>query len=132
MCTELRSPCSALARVGGLKVVSGSSAGERIIEFAEVADLLVLCDSTDHRWPSLIERRRAKGLRTVFEINDQFLALQAWNSTAAFFHSPEHRALTLEIASSVMVFSSPTRSWRTDLGCSNQTTAPSGISLPSA
>ena len=92
-------PCSALARVGGLKVVSGSSAGERIIEFAEVADLLVLCDSTDHRWPSLIERRRAKGLRTVFEINDQFLALQAWNSTAAFFHSPEHRALTLEIAS---------------------------------
>ena len=92
-------PCSALARVGGLKVVSGSSTGERIIEFAEVADLLVLCDSTDHRWPSLIERRRAKGLRTVFEINDQFLALQAWNSTAAFFHSPEHRALTLEIAS---------------------------------
>ena len=92
-------PCSALARVGGLKVVSGSSAGESIVEFAEVADLLVLCDSTDHRWPALIERRRVKGLRTVYEINDQFLALQAWNSTAAFFQNSEHRALTLEIAS---------------------------------
>ena len=51
MCTELRSLAAHL-QVGGLKVVSGSSTGERIIQFAEVADLLVLCDSTDHRWPS--------------------------------------------------------------------------------
>ena len=92
-------PCAALASVGGLRVVSGSSACARILRFAEIADLVVLCDSTDHRWPSLIQRRRARGLPTVFEINDQFLALQNWNPTADFFRNPAHRALTLEIAS---------------------------------
>ena len=91
-------PCAALAKVGDLKVVSGSSAAARILECAEVADLLVLCDSTDHRWPSLIKRRQERGLPTIFEINDQFLALQDWNPTAAFFRSPENRSLTLEIA----------------------------------
>ena len=92
-------PCEALAKAGRLRVVSGSSAAARILACAEVADLLVLCDSTDYRWPSLIQRRRERGLRTIFEINDQFLALQEWNPTAGFFRSQDHRALTLEIAS---------------------------------
>lgn len=92
-------PCEALAQAGQLRVVSGSSACARILASAEVADLLVLCDSTDHRWPSLVKRRTKRGLRTIFEINDQFLALQEWNPTAGFFRSQDHRALTLEIAS---------------------------------
>ena len=92
-------PCEALAKAGQLRVVSGSSACARILACAEVADLLVLCDSTDHRWPSLVKRRTKRGLRTIFEINDQFLALQEWNPTAGFFRSQDHRALTLEIAS---------------------------------
>lgn len=91
-------PCAALAEAGDLRVVSGSSAAARVLACAEVADLLVLCDSTDHRWPGLVKRRREQGLRTIFEINDQFLALQDWNPTAGFFRSQDHRALTLEIA----------------------------------
>ena len=58
-------PCSALARVGGLKVVSGSSTGERIIQFAEVADLLVSVTRpiiAGHRSLSVAGRRTSDGL----------------------------------------------------------------------
>lgn len=62
------------------------------------ADVLVLCKAVDPDLLPLLHRRRDAGLVTVFEINDDFTDVQAWNPHAAASARPlalhERRSVT--------------------------------------
>ncbi len=94
-----RQPCDALGEAG-YSVLSGHLGSPAIWVEAESADVLVLCDVTDVDLLPLVQRRRARGLTTVFEINDDFRSPQPWSRTAYLARNLLTRSLTAQLAAS--------------------------------
>lgn len=92
-----RQPCDALGGAG-YSVVSGHLGSPAMWLHAESADVLVLCDVTDVDLLPLVQRRRARGLTTVFEINDDFRSPQPWSRTAYLARNLLIRSLTAQLA----------------------------------
>ena len=92
-------PCRALGTLEGVTVVSGSLLSPTTHELARIADVLVLCEVADADLLPTLRYRDARGLLNVFEINDNVLHIQPWNSTAAFYRQPINRSLLLQLAS---------------------------------
>ncbi len=93
-----RQPCRAMADHAGVQVVSGCWLSSAMRTIAWRADVLVLAKTVDFDLLPLIEARRRAGRPTVFEINDDFTDLHAWNPVAPFYRSPENRALLSQLA----------------------------------
>ncbi|MFT3916597.1 MAG: tetratricopeptide repeat protein [Anaeromyxobacteraceae bacterium] len=92
-------PLRALGERPGVVAVSGSWLHPLARTLAETADVLVLVMTAEADLVPLVERRRARGLLTVFEVNDDALAPQAWNPTANVARDPFLRAAFLRTAS---------------------------------
>ena len=92
-------PCRALGELHGVRVVAGSFISPEAHKLLPVADLLVLCDVVEADLLPLLQLRRARGLATIYEINDDFQALQSWNPTAYLASNPFTRSLSSRLAS---------------------------------
>jgi len=92
-------PLRALGERPGVAAVSGSWLHPLARALAETADVLVLVMTAEPDLVPLVRRRRARGLLTVFEVNDDALAPQAWNPTANVARDPFLRAAFLRTAS---------------------------------
>lgn len=75
-------PSRALSRVEGVTVVECDVSHRFFLEVARAADVLVMA-GTDTDMLTLMQRRRAEGRVTVFEANDWFDDLHAWNPLLA-------------------------------------------------
>jgi glycosyltransferase involved in cell wall biosynthesis len=75
-------PSRRLARLPGVRVIDCHYLHHLLPELLEAADVLVLQFIHDWGLLGMIERRRAAGLVTVFEANDDFFDLQPWNPIA--------------------------------------------------
>ena len=91
-------PCRALGTLPGISVLSGSLLSAEVHPLLETADLLVLCDVVDVDLIRVVEQRRARGLPTVYEINDHFRAPQTWNRTAYLADNLLTRSLSAQLA----------------------------------
>lgn len=91
-------PCRALGQLPGIRVVAGSFISPEIHELLPLADLVVLCDVVEVDLLPVLHRRRARGLPTIYEINDDFQALQSWNPTAYLANDPFTRSLSSRLA----------------------------------
>ena len=90
-------PCSALGLIEGVRVISTTPLSPATPQLVADCDVLVLCDSADMEHLPLIRSRRALGLVTVYEVNDNFLGVQSWNSTARFYQNPAHQSLIAQL-----------------------------------
>ena len=91
-------PCFALAEHGDVCVMAGTWLSPIVQEAIHVADVVVMCQVAWYDFlPILAARKRAKQA-TLFEINDNFLALQSWNPAGGFYADPSNRGLTLQLA----------------------------------
>jgi glycosyltransferase involved in cell wall biosynthesis len=88
-------PCRGLGTVADVTVVSGTLLSTVIHDLVRIAD--VLCKAADLDMLPIVKSRRAENLLTVFEINDDFTAIQPWNPTATFFHTPINRSLVYQL-----------------------------------
>jgi tetratricopeptide (TPR) repeat protein len=91
-------PCRALGELENVTVVSGSLLSPVIHELLDEADVLVLCDVVDADFLPVIEARRRRRRLSVYEINDHFLAPQAWSATAYLAQNLISRSLSSQLA----------------------------------
>jgi tetratricopeptide (TPR) repeat protein len=96
---RLWQPGAALGRQPGTAVASITNICSRRAELVEGADILVLHLLGDPDLLPIITARRKAGRPTVFEISDNFLHFQPSNPAAAFYESPENRAIILQLIS---------------------------------
>jgi Tfp pilus assembly protein PilF len=94
-------PCAALAAASPeVEVYSGPYLCAEVRRRILQAEVLVLCQAVDvDLWP-LWQQRAAAGRANVFEINDNFAALQPFNEAARFYANPLIRSLTYRFADS--------------------------------
>ncbi len=91
-------PCFALAEHGDACVIAGTWLSPLVQEAVHIADVVVMCQVAWYDFLTVAAARKRAGLATIFEINDNFLALQSWNLAAGFYGDPSNRALTLQLA----------------------------------
>jgi tetratricopeptide (TPR) repeat protein len=91
-------PCRALGQLPGVQVVAGSFISPTIHKLLPMADVVVLCDVVEADLVPILRRRRACGLPTLYEINDDFQALQHWNTTAYLANDSFTRSLSSQLA----------------------------------
>ena len=91
-------PCRALGQLPGINIIAGSFISPAIHELLSVADVVVLCDVVEVDLLPILRRRRALGLPTIYEVNDDFQALQSWNPTAYLAENPFTRSLSSRLA----------------------------------
>lgn len=92
-------PCRALGQLAGVDVIAGSYVAPQVHPRLLLADVLVLCDVVEADLIPVIKARRLRGLPTIYEINDDFLAMQAWNPNAYLGNNPVSRSLSSRLAS---------------------------------
>ncbi len=86
---RLRWPARQLAaQAPTWRVINLASNAEERYAWAEKADLLVIAQSRDVDLLPIIERRRARGLKTLAEYNDNFYDPPPSSSVADVWHSP--------------------------------------------
>ncbi len=102
-------PCRAMAQRPNTQVVTGSFLNPLVHELLPLADVLVLCDVVEADLLPVMAQRRARGLCTIYEVNDDFQALQSWNPTAYLAANPISRSLSSQLAnvSDGVQFSTP-------------------------
>jgi glycosyltransferase involved in cell wall biosynthesis len=102
-------PCRALGQLPGVSVVTGSFLSPLVHKLLPVADVVVLCDVVEADLFPILRQRRARGLPTIYEINDDFQAPQPWNSTAYLANNPVTRSLSSQVAANCdgIQFSTP-------------------------
>ena len=93
-------PRRALGTIDGIQTVAGTILSPAMHTLMAEADVLVLCDAIDADFLPIIARRVESNLLNIFEINDNFLAVQPWNATAEFFRDETNRSLIYQLASS--------------------------------
>lgn len=134
-------PCRALGQQPGVDVMAGSFLSPQVHAKLLVADVLVLCDVVEADLIPVIKTRRQRGLPTVYEINDDFQAMQPWNPTAYLAHNPVSRSLSSRLASLCdgVQFSTPYLQQRfahlsehTDVFTNNLWSLPSVLSRPAS
>lgn len=101
-------PCRALGELAQVRVLNGCWLTPAMREACMAADVLVINKAVDFDLLPLVHARRAAGLPTFYEINDDFAALEESHPTRAFFAAVEHRSLLTQLArlSSGVQFSS--------------------------
>ena len=91
-------PCFALAEHGEACVIAGTWLSPIVQEAIHIADVVVMCQVSWYDFLPILAARKRAGLATIYEINDNFLALQSWNPAAGFYGDPSNRALTQQLA----------------------------------
>lgn len=91
-------PCRALGEHHGVEVASGTLLSPEMHRWMYDADILVIALAVDADLLPVLAERKRLGRPTVFEINDDFTAVQPWNPTGAFFAAQENRALAYQLA----------------------------------
>jgi hypothetical protein len=88
-CYRMRWPAAQLAQQDtSLRVINLDARAPERYYWAEHADLLVLFQSSDLDLLPIIEKRKARGLKTFAEYNDNFYAPQPWSPIAKEWSSP--------------------------------------------
>ncbi len=81
-------PGRALSAVDGVRVVNCDRLHRHAPRLLRAADVLVLNSVCDADLLPVLAERAARGAVTVFEVSDDFGAIQPWNPIYAFFQSP--------------------------------------------
>src|SRR5262249_51300365 len=79
---RVHAPARALAREDGATVVDCDLYHRQVPWLAAHADVLVL-HGLNPDWYPVIQRRRTRGLATVFDASDQYLDIQPWRPYSA-------------------------------------------------
>ena len=101
-------PCLSLAESrDDLLVVAGTWLSPLMQDIAQWADILVLTQTGWNDFLALAELRRRRGLRTVFEINDDFRAVHRF-TRQTFWSDPGNQAMLMQLAhgADALIFSS--------------------------
>ncbi|MFH1624855.1 MAG: hypothetical protein ABID54_06835 [Pseudomonadota bacterium] len=91
-------PGIAMARDEWIYVVNLTNAHPRKDEIMWEADILILNNICDPDILPLITARRTAGRLTVYEIGDDFNAIEPWNPVYFFFRNEENRDLVCHLA----------------------------------
>ena len=91
-------PCKALGMLEDTHVVSGNVLSPLIRKLIPCADVLIQCLSADHDVLPFLNERQSNRHLCVFEINDNYLAVQPWNPSARFFQSPANQGIIASYA----------------------------------
>lgn len=94
---RIQQPAEALGRIPGVRVVNLSNACPHAREFCLAADVLVLHLIGEHNLLPVVATRRERGLPTVYEISDNFLALPSWVPFRRWFTEPANLATTFQL-----------------------------------
>lgn len=90
-------PSEAMGKIPGVTVVNLSIISPYIREMCLCADVLVLhLISEQDLLPVIIERKR-KGLVTIYEISDNFMAFPPWVEIKSWFEDPINLATSLQL-----------------------------------
>lgn len=92
-------PSQALAELPGVYALCSNWLHPDAHALAEIADVLVLCQSIDVDFLPLMQRRRRAKRLTVVEFNDDFLHPDPNHAVASFYRDPVTRSLALQMAS---------------------------------
>lgn len=90
-------PSQALAKFDHIYTVSTNWLHPQAHTLAEIADVLVLCQSIDIDFLPLMQRRRNAKRLTVVEFNDDFLNPDPKHTVATFYRDPINRSLALQM-----------------------------------
>ena len=102
-------PCQALGALEDTHIVSGNALSPLIRQLIPYADVLIQCLTADHDFLPFLNERKNKQQLCVFEINDNYLAVQPWNPSASFFQHPANQGIIASYAADahLLQFSMP-------------------------
>ncbi len=83
-------PGRAMSALDGVYVVNCDRVHREAARLVRAADVLVLNSVCDADLFPLLAERAARGAVTVFEVSDDFAAIQPWNPIFHFFQSPSN------------------------------------------
>jgi tetratricopeptide (TPR) repeat protein len=90
-------PAQAMGKVPGIMVINLTSMSPYLKEISLRADVLVLHLIGEQDMLPIVAERKRRGLATVFEISDNFLAFPPWANIKSWFNDPINLATTFQL-----------------------------------
>ena len=94
---RISQPAEAMGKAPGVIVVNLTSISPYLKEMCLCADVLVLHLISEQDILPIISERKRKGLVTIYEISDNFLAFPSWVEIRSWFEDPINLATTLQL-----------------------------------
>lgn len=93
---RVEQPSIAMGKIPGVTVINVSTISPYFETLCLQADVLVLHLLTEHDLLPVIEKRKQKNLATVYEISDNFAAVQPDDGTRRWFSDPVNMSLAIQ------------------------------------
>lgn len=90
-------PAQAMGKLPGIMVINLTSISPYLREISLRGDVLVLHLIGEQDMLPIVAERKKRGLATVFEISDNFLAFPPWAKIKAWFNDPINLATTFQL-----------------------------------
>jgi tetratricopeptide (TPR) repeat protein len=90
-------PAQAMGKVPGIMVINVTSMSPYLKEISLRAHVLVLHLIGEQDMLPIVAERKRRGLATVFEISDNFLAFPPWANIKSWFNDPINLATTFQL-----------------------------------
>jgi tetratricopeptide (TPR) repeat protein len=90
-------PAQAMGKPPGIMVINLTSTSPYLKEISLRADVLVLHLIGEQDMLPIVAERKRRGLATVFEISDNFLAFPPWANIKSWFNDPINLATTFQL-----------------------------------
>lgn len=90
-------PAQAMGKVPGIMVINLTSTSPYLKDISLRADVLVLHLIGEQDMLPIVAERKRRGLATVFEISDNFLAFPPWANIKSWFNDPINLATTFQL-----------------------------------
>lgn len=94
---RISQPAEAMGKIPGVIVVNLTSISPYLKEMCFCADVLVLHLMSEQDLLPIISERKRKGLATVYEISDNFMAFPSWVEIKSWFEDPINLATTFQL-----------------------------------
>ena len=94
---RISQPSEAMGRVPGVTVVNVSGTSPHLKEICRDADVLVLHLMGEMDLLPLVAERKQRGLATVYEISDNFMAFPSWVKIRSWFSDPVNLSTTFQL-----------------------------------
>lgn len=107
---RIEQPSRAMGQTSGVKVINVNIYSPHLKELCRQADVLVLHMVSEQDILPVMEERKRRGLPTVYEVSDNFVAFQSRDPMKSYFQDPLNLATTFQyihLADAVQVTSKP-------------------------
>jgi tetratricopeptide (TPR) repeat protein len=94
---RIAQPAEAMGRVPGIMVINLTAISPYLKEISVGADLLVLHLIGEMDMLPIVAERKRRGLATVYEISDNFMAFPPWANIKLWFNDPVNLATTFQL-----------------------------------